>query len=558
MADTAWSSQPGPGDDIAGPAGSADAAGPGADPRLGAHEALLVRHGLITHVAEVPADMPGDQAARFRSDLSRVARNVIPLSERRFGLLLAPGPRPEISRLPHVLHAAELSPARADSPSGEWHAQTVARPGAAASAAADDEDRAAAAAPRALSLSPTDPGAVAGADHDNAPAPAPAPALDPVLAARLDAIEAQLAAASADAISAQLEARLDTLLTRRLEAVIDRLPQAAAPAEVTAGPPVADALAPERVSEFWSGMEQALRLLHGTAGRLEAAVGAQEARAGDEPGAASGPDATAAVAAAVAGLEDAISLGLEASEAARADQRDRAEARFSGLDVAVAGLETAMAEVTARVAEAAAVQATAHDLRATFDAKLAPVGDDVAGVHATMRQIAEMLAVALERVDHRMDVAADRLDRVVALVEAGRARDDGGEPASERLDRLEETLTARGGVLSDALETSKRSMKNFWLAAEDVLQRLDAALGRLEAVGPSEVPSDTGDLPEAARRQLAALEAGLSEAASGLATVSERQAALDGGTRQVRRALAELLARDLRAGPARAGGPGAS
>ena len=128
--------------------------------------------------------------------------------------------------------------------------------------------------------------------------------------------------------------------------------------------------------------------------------------------------------------------------------------------------------------------------------------------------------------------AADRLRAEVeglrgAVGAAGVAQDDVARIES-LLRGMNDALAGRGGVLSEAVETSCRSMKNFWLASEDTLQRLQTAIEGIAAQERSTVAGAVGDV----LGRLGDLEAALAD--------GERRAGL------ARHALAEVLALQLR------------
>jgi chromosome segregation ATPase len=499
-----------------------------------AHETLLVRHGLISHIASLPPATPLSEARQFRADASRVARNVIPLSETRFGLLLPTDRTLVVSELPHDLH--EVFAAPKEVPVSE---NTVSDPA---------------------------PGAVASVFHDNGSpdrnqqADPPPPALAPSqsetgrdIEPRLSAIEARLSEFSVDAIAAHLEARLDTLLSGRLETFSEALPGQREPQQQDVAEEGIHGS--ERARDFWTGMEQALRLLLDTAGRFEASAATRETSTEDAAAqyGASLREAADVLAASLAGLEDAVSLGFEAADSSRENQQARFETRLEQIDLRIAETTRGISSLAEGIEELRHGQPTIDMLRSAFAEQLAPISQDIAGAHSTMRQIADMLAAALSQLDKRLEDTSSGIGAVIGMVEGKRNDESMFPQLIERIDALGVSLVERGGVLSSALETSKRSMKNFWLASEDVLRRIDDALERLQALAEMPAERTVSELPEETVRQLEAVEAGVTDAASSLTELSqrqsdlmERQAALDSGTRQLRQALAELLARDLR------------
>src|SRR6056297_3085610 len=77
------------------------------DEASGPHVQILVRHGLLTHIARLAPELPDPRSAgeQFRADAARVAQNVIALPGGRFGLYLRDGVPEPISDVPHRLEA---------------------------------------------------------------------------------------------------------------------------------------------------------------------------------------------------------------------------------------------------------------------------------------------------------------------------------------------------------------------------------------------------------------------------------------------------------------------
>ncbi|RDC73187.1 hypothetical protein DLJ49_08765 [Rhodovulum sp. 12E13] len=553
----------------------------------GDHEALLRRHGLISHVAILPEDTSPELAARFQSEASRVARNLIALAPRRFGVLLDAPDRP-LSDIAYTLLPDRDGPLPDMATPGATD-DGPARPGAVMEDAAPDQadagvlpdaaapgdeaairphqpadaDMADPVAPEAETAEteapdaapPETPATVVAAQdiaHEgpvppteptraNAPSAAPrpveteeiypdtdrpdlpgGPASD--LAERLDRIEARLDAMDVDGLVAAALPPVDDLLAARLEALEQRLlARAAAPA---------DPFPAERVQTFWGGLEQALRLLHaqlsdlgGLAERLEAAADA------------SGPGK-------LGDLELAVALGFEAAGEAREANQAALVAHLGSLDSGAAAraerLQAGLAGLADRIGVlegALAALPSKNDRDAALVAAIGSMGDGIAALIDERLPLAEPGNVPADdgRLDRLSTQAEEtlaalgwldtRLVNLEAAIPSHQAEATGDTGALEqRIDALAARLEERGGILSDALETSHRSMKNFWLAAENALGRLDAALDRqVDAAPPGSVIGD----------RLEAIDARLAR--------SEREGA------GLRLALAELLARAERA-----------
>ena len=552
------------------------------------HEALLRRHGLISHVAILPDDASPELAARFQSEASRVARNLIALAPRRFGVLLDAPDRP-LSGIAYTLLSDRDGPLSDMATPGATD-DGAARPGAFVEDAAPDHagalpcdlpDGAAPGDAAALGLYPradadmaetvvpyndapdTDapdtpdtaveahtetqdtahdgPAASAEPWHAEAPSSVPRPAETEEihsdtdrfdlpggpaseLAGRLDRIEARLDALGVDGLVAAALPAIDDLLAARLEALEQRL--------LARVPAPADPFPPERVQTFWGGLEQALRLLHAQlsdlgdlAERLEAAPDANGAgRLGD--------------------LEMAVALGFEAAGEAREANQAALDARLGSLDrgatARAESLQAGLAGLADRIGAlegALAARPSKNDRDAALVAAIGSMGDGIAALIDERLPLAEPGDAAadggrLDRLSAQANetlAALGRLDTRLVDLEAAMPSteaDATGDTASleSRIDALAARLEERGGILSDALETSHRSMKNFWLAAENALGRLDAALDRQgDAAPPGSALDD----------RLDAIDARLAR--------SERDGA------GLRLALAELLARAERA-----------
>ena len=211
------------------PAERDDARDDGAPPpaRACAHEALLERHGLISHVAELGEDATDATATEFLRDVSRLAQNAIRLSHTRFGLLLGPDLPADISAVPHRLIPIASAEIRRNG-------------------------------------SGTDPADELNAQPDSVGAPDPAPPAPP---AAQDGASAPL---SPEALTGMLGPILEASLERHLA------PIARANADLRAE----RSRWQEDVARFWEGMEAVLRLMNETAARLieaEASLAAKRA-----------------------------------------------------------------------------------------------------------------------------------------------------------------------------------------------------------------------------------------------------------------------------------------
>jgi hypothetical protein len=453
------------------------------------HEHVLRRHGLIDCIAELPEGLPPGEAARFRAEASRIARNVIPLGPRRFGLLLPDAPAAALSSVPHRLSrdgvpAAE-PPGGADAPreaSAELGAGSGAAPGRAAAG--------------------TDPN---GHLHQQA-----------------------------DAIAAAVEVRMEHLVTRRLEAFERRI------AGTTPG---RDPLPQARIDAFWTGMESAMRLLGDIATRIEAAgTGAP----GDTPATEEGGT--------LARIEDAIAAGFAAADAAREADRDalqsrlaaiedRAQATAAAQDGALAGRDTVRQAMHALERQTTDLQAQMRDIEsrtgerldrldAGLVARLDEAGDAIGRHHAALS----------EQLQAQSDILGQLAPALQALVASLPNAEATAQPILARIEGLEARLADRGSVLSDSVGTAQRSMKNFWLAAEDALRRIDESLVRLEALGGPD--ADAASRIDDAAARLEAVE-------GHLVSMEQRQQAVDQGTAQLRQALTDLLACQARAADGR-------
>ena len=516
----------------------------------GGHEALLRRHGLISHVARLPDDTPPAEAARFQREASGVARNLIPLSALRFGVLLDTPDRP-LSTVAYQLENAQPAPAATPAPAD------AAVPGRGPG------------------------GTEAGAGADGA-----------ALSARLDRIEAWLEGLAPDTVADRLAPALDALVARRIEALEDRL-RAGRPAPAPKPAPK-PASAPEpypqaRVDAFWSGLEEALRLLHDQIVRLEAAAQAPQGGGAE----------------AIAELESAVALGFEAAGEAReanhaalegrlaALERDAAaperigealapiSERLDGLERRLAAggnAEDAASAVGHRLAEAlapicerlseierrldagpgaaateeehAAARGAGVEAHAELVSAIAALGDGLAALIDDRLPAGAVgrIAAAPDRLDERLDTALAAAARIEARLDAPGAAEQPAEGRGSlvadldgRFDALARRLEARGGLLSETLETSHRSIKNFWLATEDALGRLNAALGRLEP------PGDGAPAPGGAGRD--------ETPAAPLEAIAARLDRIETRLAESARECAEPPGRQTGAGPGGAGAP---
>lgn len=558
----------------------------------GDHEELLRRHGLISHVAILSEDASPELAARFQSEASRVARNLIALAPRRFGVLLDAPDRP-LSDIAYTLlpdregpladratpsatddGAATSGAVVQDAATGQAGAEVLPEAAAAGDAAArsphhpagtDMTDTLTPAAdapdtdvPEADSPDagpPDNPATIVAAQdvvHDGSVHPTEPSRLDAPssashvteteathpgtdrsdlpggaasdLAERLDRIEARLDTMDVDGLVATALPPVDDLLAARLEALEQRL--------LARAPALADPFPAERVETFWDGLEQALRLLHaqlsdlgGLAERLEATADASGAgKLGD--------------------LELAVALGFEAAGEAReanqaalaaelgslegdaAARAERLQAGLSGLSDRIGALEGALSALPSKndrdAALVAAIGSMGDGIAALIDERLPLAGPGDAPADGGRL---DRLAAKADRMLAALGELDTRLGNLEAAMPSPQA-DGPGDTASleQRFDALAARLEERGGILSDALETSHRSMKNFWLAAENALGRLDAALDRQGDAAPTGSAID---------ERLDAIDARLAR--------SERESA------GLRLALAELLARAERA-----------
>jgi len=522
------------------------------DVRPEGHEAILARHGLISHVAVLAPETTEAEAAQFQREAARVARNVMPLAPRRFGVLLAPNAG-TLSSIGHGLQAV--------------------------TGAAGKDVRDAAALPAeapAGTIEPVDARTATGAPFSDAAAPAVhdgeteprGPSGAAPGEACLAAIEARLDALTPDALAAGLAPMIDEMVARRMEGLA---------AEVAASLPQAAALPEDRVGAFWDGLEEALRLLHATVQHLDSVTSRPS----------EGPEA--GLRDAIEDLEATVALGFEAAGEAREAtldavmaRLDAAEARTphdpkpldrSTLDAALkpvvetleglraaadpigsAALTDALADLHARL-DAAEARADAHE--ANRNAALDAVRSDLAatsGQLGAIRQALDSRADA-ERtppgpVPDQLEAGLSTLTQVAERLEAAikawpeasaapaiQAQDD------PRLDQLSATLKGlasdlrdKGGLLSGSVETAHRSMKNFWLAAEDAVGRLDGALVRLASAAEASERVEPG--------RMGHLESRLDGLAADLAALREDQ-------RPLRQAAAELVAAEARRSNAR-------
>ena len=500
------------------------------DPDHG-HESVLRRHGLIDCIAQLPTDLSQEDVARFRTEASRIARNVIPLAPHRFGLLLPETLPAALSTVPHRL---QRDGARSDPP----HDLAETRRDSHASA---DEQR--------MDASTS--------------GPVPATIMD------------------ADAIAAAVEVRMEHLITRRLEAFERRIAGMA---------PARGALPQERVDAFWTGMEETLRLLGTLASRIETA--ATDARA---DAAATPP--TAAEVGVLVELRDTITVGFAEASAARDAGQDALSKRLGVIETRLPALVAGLARIEERTQTADAAREAArarldevqraHEALAdqmtslreslqkvehgvghrldTLEARLSERLDARDAHHAgataelgevLKQQVAETAAclsrnldevgtaifddwrALSEQVEAQSATLAKLGPALQALAEAAPDAEATVEPVLARIDALETRLADRGGVLSESVGTAQRSMKNFWLAAEDALRRIDESLGRLE--GEESASADVAVRIGAATDRLDAVE-------THLQSMEQRQQTVDRGTAQLRHALAELLACQARA-----------
>jgi len=478
-----------------------------------AHEALLVRHGLISHVAELEEGTPDATATEFLRDVSRLAKNTIRLSPNRFGLLLGDDPPAGLSA---VAHRVTPIAAAGTGPSGS------------------DPEPLAAPDPLFVGAGASDPGAVAGIAIAATP-PGAAPALSP------------------DALTAMLGTLLDASLEKHLA------PIAQANAELREE----RSRWHEDVAQFWEGMEAVLRMMNETAARL---VEAETASAADRMSPAMTREDAAALRSTLADLETTMAIGFEASGAVQEASHAELKGHLAGLhedrpltraevSEELAPLSDAMralqggtndagSAIAALQTAVAAVPDKLESLRASVDGLGEDLAnDDEAGQSlAALRAIESRLSDLVSEVSDNARTQGGAADRLLDEVERLRGAMHAAGAAQDALARIEsllhgmnDSLAGRGGILSEAVETSCRSMKNFWLASEDTLQRLQAAIEGVPAQDREGEAAAMGGL----LGRLGDLETALAE--------GERRAAL------ARHVLAEVLALQLKS--AAAGNP---
>lgn len=464
-------------------------------------EELLERHGLISHIAALDADTGDADAAAFLRDVSRLARNTVRLSDRRIGLLFDGAPPSAMSSVPH--HIKSISEAGAASPSF-----------AAEAAAAPHEE--------SLSESVSATGAPFGGT-DAQP------------------IASTDGAVPMAALEDALGPLLDAAVRKHVEPLID----------------AHEAIRGERrqwqsdVTQFWDGMEAVLRMLNETATRLS---GAQAMPPPDAPQSPMTQEDAAELKSTLADLETTLAIGFEASGVVRdANQvaleghltalRETQPAPAPDLSGALAPLLQALhslqsesrSELASLRSGLEALPNTAQALRSSIDTLVAGREAQETAHGALQRLEAQCTGMAAEvsTLSQVQRGATDRIEQ--SLTKLGDALDtsDGSAEALSRLESslqdLVATITGRGGMLSDAVETSSRSMKNFWLASEDTLKRFEGAIERFAGEGADGQPGAADGI------------LGRIDEIAGLMTAEEQ------GACRIRLALAEVLAHHLKA-----------
>ncbi|MEL6205564.1 MAG: hypothetical protein AAFR47_09690 [Pseudomonadota bacterium] len=442
------------------------------------HEALLLRHGLITHVADVDETASAEDVGTFARDAARVARNVIALSERRFGLLLPAGAPDRLSAVPYTIHGPDGAPLERDAadhpadqgatsaepkgpsavraagetamagadPGGEGDAGTTAMPREAAAQSASDAD------PLLLVNPVTEPNgqddnAAEIGDHPDAAQDEPATNAESVTKHPMQPAAAKDTGEPHDEGPTAALARPDTILDDSPE------PGTAVPA-----PPEPAPLSAE----------------------LDARLAALEARLD-----ALSPDAIAARI--EAGVVDAVDRRIETSLATRAPFGAGQDALEKSRALA-SGLEAMLARLGAQVDRVEATTGWAD-------------GPTIGDLTRAIVQMEESIATAFEAAGAMRDGNHRRLlDRVGEIAERPEPR---MPDLAEAVGPLRETLEALAGALDARLERIEArpalqlpdldtATAPLFTALDTLAFSLEERLGRIEARPDPEFPDLAG------------------------------------------------------------------
>ncbi len=492
------------------------------------HERLLARHGLISHIVDLSPEATDAEMQDLVENASRLAMNTIRLAERRFGVLFDSPDPPPISDASYDVRPA----------------------GAATPTETQDRDADTTASARQGAGSPHNADTLAHAEMTGTPTPAdaePAATLLARIESQLAGLSARLDEATPAALADQIVPLVDELVTRRIEAE-DR-----AHAETAQ---IRDAWKQD-IAQFWDGMESVLRLLSTSASQISDTGKEISLSITRQTSSGSGDaDLQAAieeVKSAISESQNATETGLARVDAslavATSDQADTLKDLVTAIDKSTVTQGQKLDDQTAQLASA--TRAVAEEIQtlkkdskaiaATRSAQSAAAADlakmanrlgslentlsDLSGTLAELKTAQEENArpesednsaklgddlKGLERATRntsRMVTAmSGDLSKLLARPVPSNTTADEILPEFERmLLELKESMTERGGVLSDAMDASARSMKTFWIASEDALTKLKSELGRLEA-------SQTQDLSDDLIDRLANLEARQHEA----------------------------------------------
>lgn len=508
------------------------------------HEKVLIRHGLISHILQFSPVVASEEAGELLAEVTQGAQNVIRLSGRRYGVLWEKPPRLEGATDAYAVYAVSLS--ADDIAPLDGDARSTAH-------SADD---------------PETEGPLRAGPSIEMPAPIENSRLD-ALEARLAEIAAQLSVITPDAVAGHVVPIIDELLTRRIETAERTFTQV-------------DKMQADwrrEIAGFWEGMEAALRLMNGAAetvsekahvlktkqkpddqvAEVRRVLEAQGEELAErfETERAQGAAVLEAIKAELEEQADAIATGqnellrsmvsipegLDAKAEARATAlADRISKTLAPLAKVPAGVEQVLDAISSmpRPENAKAIASLQQDFGVLRDDIQALI-DQVRNLETSSNPVGAAVAahshdlVVLRKLVTSLDEKLNTHDAVLSAV----ARDVGTlaaapalppaeiaepSPAFEAMIQgLSDRLEARGGVLTDSVETACRSMKNFWLASEDATQRLNAAIDRVAEsyAGPEDALDEVG-------QRLAALET--------------LQAAEEQRAKAVRVAIAELSA----------------
>lgn len=510
-----------------------------------AHEQLLIRHGLISHIVQVDESADETKLDDILRQTSRMATNTMRIGPRRFGILLDATEPEGFADVNGMLSVIAVRKSTNQDKADEY-------PAAGASEGVESSSSA--------SASDSDPaGEVHRVEGDRLAR----------IEGQLEALAARLDIMSPAVVADQIIPVVDELVTRRIEAE-DRARSETAE--------IRDSWKKDS-AQFWDGMEAVLRLLSASANDI---VGAGKAILDVVPKVEGGADLSGQV-----GVADKLQTLTSVLE----ENRISAENSLAAIDASLAVSSGDQAEVLATLnAEIKEFSATLTAAISQSDERNSTRTDELA------RKLAQIEAGLLARPtshvesnDHSSDFAAigaalgevqGTLGALANSLSELEATSSGGVPVSsdaasfsskERFDELEHTvrnsvrllsaLTRDVGTLISRKDTNPPPAADTGPGLEEVTVSLTERLSAAEATLLAKFEASSSTIGTLCRENEAALasivatlskfgtplgEAALEGLEEGIGDIASRQIEADAFVRQLGRALAEGLAHQYR------------